>query len=130
VAKRERGVCRMCGCSHFDPCPEGCGWADVQETLCTECAPIAKAESQALRAFGYRGAELEAFHRGYIVGWFRIRKPRGANPYKQSNLVYAWNRGHNQGADGGRIFRQTFGPVLNFPRPFVYQRPRSGKAAA
>lgn len=30
------GICRVCGCTHFDPCPEGCGWAD--EDLCTACA--------------------------------------------------------------------------------------------
>ncbi|HWV38573.1 MAG TPA: hypothetical protein VN033_08840 [Vulgatibacter sp.] len=28
-------VCRVCGCSEFDPCEGGCGWADP--TLCTEC---------------------------------------------------------------------------------------------
>lgn len=47
-------VCHRCGCSHEDPCEEGCGWAS--ETLCTACeeaaapAPkIAKAEAAAVR---------------------------------------------------------------------------------
>jgi hypothetical protein len=30
-------VCRGCGCSHLDPCEEGCGWA--ADNLCTACAP-------------------------------------------------------------------------------------------
>ncbi|MCJ2081543.1 hypothetical protein [Methylobacterium sp. J-090] len=29
-------VCQSCGCSHDDPCEEGCGWAT--ETTCTACA--------------------------------------------------------------------------------------------
>lgn len=29
-------VCRACGCSHEDPCDEGCGWHDA--STCTACA--------------------------------------------------------------------------------------------
>ena len=29
-------VCRQCGCSHNDPCDEGCGWH--ADGLCTACA--------------------------------------------------------------------------------------------
>lgn len=29
------GVCRACGCTQEDGCPEGCGWA--AEDLCTAC---------------------------------------------------------------------------------------------
>lgn len=29
------GICRRCGCTHFDPCDERCGWAAVD--LCTAC---------------------------------------------------------------------------------------------
>ena len=29
-------VCRTCGCSHHDPCEQGCGWAE--DGLCTACA--------------------------------------------------------------------------------------------
>ena len=28
-------VCRVCGCSWFDPCPEGCRW--VEPDLCSAC---------------------------------------------------------------------------------------------
>lgn len=31
-------VCRACGCSHNDACPEGCGWAE--DGLCTACAAL------------------------------------------------------------------------------------------
>lgn len=33
------GVCRACACSEYDPCPEGCGWAEPD--LCTSCAELA-----------------------------------------------------------------------------------------
>lgn len=32
-------VCRVCGCSENDPCPQGCGWA--AEDLCTACVGAA-----------------------------------------------------------------------------------------
>lgn len=31
-------VCLSCGCSEADACPDGCGWADESQTVCTECA--------------------------------------------------------------------------------------------
>lgn len=30
--------CRMCGCTHFDPCPGGCDWAE--RGLCSVCAAM------------------------------------------------------------------------------------------
>lgn len=29
--------CRICGCTHFRPCPAGCDW-DKGEDICTVCA--------------------------------------------------------------------------------------------
>jgi len=29
--------CLECGCSHNDPCPEGCGWATHVPAICTRC---------------------------------------------------------------------------------------------
>jgi hypothetical protein len=34
------GRCRWCGCTYHDPCPAGCGWANRQQTLCSECADL------------------------------------------------------------------------------------------
>jgi hypothetical protein len=31
-----RQACRVCGCSHHDPCEEGCWW--VEPDLCSACA--------------------------------------------------------------------------------------------
>lgn len=34
-------VCRVCGCSYFDPCEEGCWWVPDPEqrgSLCSSCA--------------------------------------------------------------------------------------------
>jgi hypothetical protein len=33
----EFGMCRVCGCTEFEACPGGCGWADETHTLCTNC---------------------------------------------------------------------------------------------
>lgn len=30
--------CRICGCSQYDACPGGCGWAPAAGNLCTVCA--------------------------------------------------------------------------------------------
>lgn len=41
-AKRTQGVCRVCGCTMYDPCyspGQGyCWWWDADETLCSHCA--------------------------------------------------------------------------------------------
>lgn len=31
------GRCIVCGCTDAFGCPEGCGWADVDHTICTVC---------------------------------------------------------------------------------------------
>ena len=31
------GTCRVCGCTDATPCPDGCGWVEVD--LCSSCAP-------------------------------------------------------------------------------------------
>lgn len=36
IPSRLGPVCRVCACSEYDPCPEGCGWAEAD--LCTSCA--------------------------------------------------------------------------------------------
>jgi hypothetical protein len=30
--------CRICGCTHYNPCTEGCGWVKGEGDLCTTCA--------------------------------------------------------------------------------------------
>jgi hypothetical protein len=47
AAWRERHACRVCGCSHWDPCPEGCWW--VEPDLCSSCARRPLATSKAYR---------------------------------------------------------------------------------
>jgi hypothetical protein len=36
------GRCRWCGCTYYEPCANGCGWANREQTLCTECVPLDK----------------------------------------------------------------------------------------
>jgi hypothetical protein len=43
IGAPQRGTCRICGCTHFEPCPEGCAWADATETLCDNPECLAKA---------------------------------------------------------------------------------------
>lgn len=43
AAMRRGPRCRVCGCSEFDPCPEGCGW--VEEDLCSSCVSSASPET-------------------------------------------------------------------------------------
>jgi hypothetical protein len=40
------GVCRICGCSEFEPCisagGEPCAWANAEHTLCDFCDELAQ----------------------------------------------------------------------------------------
>lgn len=33
----DSGVCRRCGCMDDSPCPQGCAWGDIEETICSAC---------------------------------------------------------------------------------------------
>ena len=37
------GRCRWCRCTYDEPCANGCGWANREQTLCTECVPLDRA---------------------------------------------------------------------------------------
>jgi hypothetical protein len=149
------GVCRFCGCSEYDPCVvdgffelEGCAWSDRTQTVCSLCAPAAKAERLALKALqhaGYRSAYtrltvtlrfVEAFHVGFVVGWFAIspRSVYGRNPLaRQGDPGHeAWQLGHRAGTEASRRYRDVCGPLQNAPRREVLQvgRRRDRRPAA
>jgi hypothetical protein len=42
----ERIACRLCGCTEFSPCADGCGWAENLGNLCTTCADVASEMAQ------------------------------------------------------------------------------------
>lgn len=46
IVASKRGTCRICGCSQFDPCDSGCGWADASQTLCDNPECLKKAGAQ------------------------------------------------------------------------------------
>jgi hypothetical protein len=48
-------VCLACGCTEFEPCPEGCGWANRDHTLCTACARPKKRAPAAAKMRAKRG---------------------------------------------------------------------------
>jgi len=41
-----RGTCQVCGCTETMGCPDGCAWANWQETLCTRCADYLRDRDQ------------------------------------------------------------------------------------
>lgn len=41
------GRCRWCRCTYDNPCAAGCGWANREQTLCTECVPLDRAMKNA-----------------------------------------------------------------------------------
>lgn len=51
-SKAVSGRCCICGCTYEDPCPEGCSWADANQTLCTNpiCLAVYKRETRLLAA--------------------------------------------------------------------------------
>jgi hypothetical protein len=132
------GVCRFCGCSEYDACPDGCAWADRAQTVCTSCAPAARAEAIAVRTLAnYRSdhprlkAALDfvaAFHQGFVVGWFEIspRSKYRRNPWppmpKWAPKREAWDLGQRAGAEASRGYQRICGPLVNAPRKEVLQR--------
>ena len=101
------GVCLFCGCSHFNPCPNGCGWADRGQTLCTECTEIRDAWNRTAR----RDPQFRrAFFRGYVAGAAderatETRNPYAAAPFKQSRenpRRRFWQLGFERGRARGK----------------------------
>jgi hypothetical protein len=59
------GRCRFCRCSHFKPCPSGCGWANSQQTLCTACIEIDIVWNKG--EFSRKPNMVRAFFRGFTA---------------------------------------------------------------
>lgn len=93
--KETPGTCRWCGCSHFDPCPESCGWANRQQTLCTACINVEwEWKQQPTRRANMR----RAFFRGFMVGTDDDRAELGGNPYPpRAAQRGSWERGRVAG---------------------------------
>jgi hypothetical protein len=147
------GVCRFCGCSEYDACrvdvpfepaTEPCSWTDRTRSVCSACAPAAKAEAIALRTLakvGYRSARpgittplgfVASFHHGFLVGWFGIsrrsrysRNPFTREPYPNFHAWWsrhvAWDLGRRHGAEASRGYQRVCGPLVNAPRKEVLQ---------
>ena len=74
-----RGICRWCKCSHFKPCPDVCGWANREQTLCTSCVNV---DREFRRRCGTRDAQMvRPFFRGYMAGTDDERATESKNPY-------------------------------------------------
>jgi hypothetical protein len=52
MSRARTGTCAICGCTYYSPCPEGCGWANADQTLCDNpvCIRTAEREQRLLRA--------------------------------------------------------------------------------
>ena len=137
-SKPGAGRCRFCGCSELDACAfddglelVGCHWADRTCTVCSVCAPAAKAEAYALRSVmraGHRTdqgnglpdniAFVRAFHAGFVVGWFGVsaRSLYRRNPHRIGARATSWDLGHRAGTEASRAYQQICGTLENAPR--------------
>lgn len=109
------GICMFCGCSHFNPCPAGCSWANREQTVCTECTVIRNAFVRTVAAAG-RVANFapmaRAFFRGFVTGsgderatdftTSRYHKTNATNPYgvrgRSADRRRFWDLGFKRGA--------------------------------
>lgn len=102
------GRCRFCRCSHFDACPQGCGWADGAATLCTECVPIARAWNRL--AVARKPNMVRAFFRGFTAGSCDVERADASTlvlvrtgelvdvcPYGPGQSARYWALGHQAG---------------------------------
>lgn len=101
------GRCRYCGCTYTRPCPAPCGWADANQTLCTECVDVdmdfheAARENKASRRPNHFYQFRKAFFRGWTVGVGDVdRQVDGLdNPFKDPGSGRWWNFGFLRGKD-------------------------------
>ena len=124
------GICRFCGCSEREACVvddsleiRGCHWIHRTLTVCSACAPAAKAETAALAAYpAARGIPAQsvlerAYHQGFVVGWFSVRGRFARNPFGgKPEQAYSWTRGQRDGAEASRVYQRACGPLPNAPR--------------
>lgn len=89
------GICRFCRCSHFNPCPEGCWWADRAETLCSACVDVDAA---------WRKVKLQqlpnmrrAFYRGFQAAQWQTEAQPAKNPYQPGRTALYWQIGFTAG---------------------------------
>lgn len=88
------GRCRWCRCTHDTPCPNGCGWADRDQTLCTECRGVELFWGQQPAR---PGNMVRAFFRGFMAGSEDERSVDQANPYRPGDTARFWSLGHAAG---------------------------------
>jgi hypothetical protein len=87
------GKCRWCGCTYDEPCPESCGWANREQTLCTACVAVDREWRRLSRP---QPNMRRAFFRGFMVGSDDERAERTAkghlsgNPYASSGASALW----------------------------------------
>lgn len=95
--------CRWCRCTYFDPCPEGCGWANREHTLCTACVNVDREWRRLI--IGKVPNMRRAFFRGYLVGANDERRADEgrSNPYTGGgrSLTY-WKLGVKAGEKEAR----------------------------
>lgn len=106
---RERpGKCRWCGCTYYEPCPESCGWANAEQTLCTACVNV----DREWRKLKTKLPNMHrAFFRGYMAGSGDERAIDGSadgtpaiatmNPYASAGRRW-WECGRVAGAKEAR----------------------------
>jgi hypothetical protein len=92
------GSCRWCRCTYDDPCPQGCGWADAAQTLCTACTALERAWTHLEAA--HLPNMRRAFYRGYLAGSDDERAlDQDTNPYRADGTTARyWDLGHRAGA--------------------------------
>lgn len=84
------GRCRFCRCTHFSPCPEGCAWANRDQTVCTSCVGIARAWA---RRRGARPALMvRPFARGYVAAEWQTERRPASNPYAPGSAAWRYWR--------------------------------------
>jgi hypothetical protein len=90
------GTCRWCRCTYNNPCPQGCGWSDPEQTLCTACVDVEHAW-QALELAKLPNMH-RAFFRGYMAGADDERATERDNPNRRGGQTARyWDLGYQAG---------------------------------
>lgn len=96
------GRCVFCGCTYMSPCPQGCGWQDRFQTVCTACVDV---RNGWLKLPAKDSAFRRSFFRGFAAAVDDERASERKNPYavaqtlraRQNHRRLYWTAGYEFG---------------------------------
>ena len=90
-------ACRICSCTEFDACPDGCSWVSVEKLsapLCSACAgtgaDLSDAMKRAVSALGSSGRPSAKIERAITVMRAALKRKKARMRAEASVIDASW----------------------------------------